>query len=134
MAKKVSLTDSEWQIIQLLWDSSPLTITQMEKLLKEKTGWSRHLIISFLKRMLTKEAVTYEDDGRTKHFYPAVAKEDIYLTETKTFLSKLYEGKIGLMISAMVEHEELTENEIDELINILNKSKEGGDGTCLKSS
>jgi len=134
MAKKVSLTDSEWQIIQLLWNTAPLTITQMEKLLKEKTGWSRHLIISFLKRMLAKEAVTFEDGGKAKHFYPAVAKEDVYLTETKSFLSKLYEGKIGLMISAMVENEELSTDEIDELINILNKSKESGDGTCPKSS
>ena len=127
MNKAAILTDSEWQIMQLLWENAPLTITQMGKLLKDKTDWSKHTIISFLRRMQTKNAITVEDDGRVKRFYPAIAKEDIYLTETKTFLSKLYEGKVGLMISSMVDNEELKEDEIDELINILNKSKGGGE-------
>jgi len=127
MHKATDLTDSEWQIMELLWDDAPLTITQMEKLLKAKTGWTRHLIISFLKRMLTKATVRFEDNGKVKRFYPAIAKEDAYLMETKTFLSKLYKGKIGLMLSSLVENKELNEDEIKELINILNSSKEGGE-------
>ena len=127
MHKATDLTDSEWQIMELLWDDAPLTITQMEKLLKDKTGWTRHLIISFLKRMLTKATVRFEDNGKVKRFYPAIAKEDTYLMETKTFLSKLYKGKIGLMLSSLVENKELNEDEINELINILNTSREGGE-------
>ncbi|MDR1914880.1 MAG: BlaI/MecI/CopY family transcriptional regulator [Clostridiales bacterium] len=126
MNKSSILTDSEWQIMQLLWNDSPLTITKMEKLLKDKTSWSKHVIISFLKRMLTKETITVKDDGRVKRFYPILTKKDIYLTETKTFLTKLYEGKLGLMISSLVDNDELKEDEIDELISILNKSKETG--------
>ena len=133
MLKKISLTGSEWQIMLLLWNTAPLTITQMEKLMKDKTGWSRHALISFLKRMLTKEAITVEDDGRVKRFYPAIAKDDAFTTETQSFLSKLYDGKIGLMISSMVDNEELKEDEIEELISILNKSKKGGESACLKS-
>jgi len=127
MHKATDLTDSEWQIMELLWDDAPLTITQMEKLLKDKTGWTRHLIISFLKRMLTKATVRFEDNGKVKLFYPVIAKEDAYLTETKTFLSKLYKGKIGLMLSSLVENKELNEDEINELISILNTSREGGE-------
>lgn len=126
MHKSTALTDSEWQIMQLLWEDAPLTLTQMGKLLKDKTGWTRHTIISLLRRMQTKESITVEDDGKVKRFYPAIAKDDIYLTETKTFLSKLFDGKVGLMLSSMVVNEELKEDEIDELIKILNKSKEGG--------
>jgi len=134
MNKGVLITDSEWQIMQLLWKDAPLTITKLEKLLKDKTGWTKHTIITILRRMQTKETVTVEDNGRVKQFYPAFTKEDIYLTETKTFLSKLYEGKVGLMLSSMVDNEELREDEIDELINLLNKSKESGDKACSKSS
>jgi BlaI family penicillinase repressor len=133
MVKKVSLTDSEWQIIKLLWDNAPLTITQMEKLLKGTTGWSRHTLISLLKRMMTKETITIEDDGKVKRFYPAISKDNAYLTETQSFLSKLYDGKIGLMISSMANNEELNEDEINELITILNKLKEGEESACSKS-
>ena len=123
MVKRVSLTDSEWQIIKLLWDDAPLTITQMEKLLKDTTGWSRHTLISLLKRMLTKETITFEDDGRVKRFFPAITKDEAYVTETKSFLSKLYDGKIGLMVSSMADNEELDEDDINELYEILNKMK-----------
>jgi len=132
MVKKVSLTDSEWQIIKLLWDNAPLTIAQMEKLLKDTKGWSRHALISLLKRMQTKETITVEDDGKAKRFFPAITKDDAYVTETQTFLSKLYNGKIGLMLSSMADNEELNDEDIKELSDILNKLKEGGGATCLK--
>jgi BlaI family penicillinase repressor len=125
MKKKVSLTDSEWQIMQLLWKNAPLTITQIEKELKDKTGWSKHSIISFLKRMLTKGVITVEETGKAIQFYPAAEQEETYIEETKSFLSKLYGGSIGLMMSSMVDRAELNEEEIEELIDILNKSKKG---------
>jgi BlaI family penicillinase repressor len=126
MSVKVGLTDAEWQIIQLLWEHAPLTISQIEKTLKDKTGWSKHTVISLLKRMMSKGTVRAEDDGRVKLFWPVPGKEDVYAEETQSFLKRLYNGKIGLMLSAMVDKEDLADSEIDELMEILQKSKGGG--------
>ena len=47
----MKLSDGEWKIIQLLWKESPQTIIQLTKALDEETGWTKHTVISYLKRM-----------------------------------------------------------------------------------
>ncbi len=123
MNKAVGLTDSEWKIMLLLWKNAPLTITQMEHLMKEETGWSKHTIISFLKRMLKKDAIYVEEAQPAKLFYPKLDKSEAVREETHSFLQKLYGGSVGLMVSSLVQQEELSDAEIDDLMNMLRSSK-----------
>ena len=41
------VTESEWKILQQLWQHEPLTIMQLTHALEQETGWSKHTIISF---------------------------------------------------------------------------------------
>ena len=52
-------------------------------------------------------------------------KEDAAQSETKSFLDKVYGGRLGLMMSAMVDSQTLTQEDIDELTAILENAKEG---------
>lgn len=122
---KVNLSDSEWKLMNQLWDRSPLTITELTAALKIQTGWSKNTIITMLSRLEAKGAVRYEDGLRAKQYYPALAREDATLAETESFLDKVYGGSFGLMMSAMVESRSLTEEDIAELSAILKKA--GGD-------
>ena len=57
---------------------------------------------------------------RAKLYFPAVGREDAIEAETETFLDKI--GGLGLLMSAMVEKNALTENDIAELSAILEKA------------
>lgn len=67
-----------------------------------------------------KEAVRHEEGRRAKLYFPAVGREDAIEAETETFLDKI--GGLGLLMSAMVEKNALTENDIAELSAILEKA------------
>ena len=56
----VQLSNYEWKIMNLIWDEQPRTITQLTKALAEETGWSKHTVITYLKRLESKGAVHYE--------------------------------------------------------------------------
>ncbi len=130
MNKAVGLTDSEWKIMLLLWEHSPHTITQIERSLKEETGWSKHSIISFLKRMLKKGAIRVEESQPARLFYPKLEKSEVVREETHSFLDKLYGGNVGLMVSFLIQQEKMSNEEIDELVDILRSTKRGeGGGT-----
>ena len=92
----VSLSDSEWKLMNQLWHTPPYTITQLVALFKQDTGWSKHTIISMLNRLETKGAVGYEAGGRAKLFYPIIDREQAQIKETQGFLSRLYGGSLGL--------------------------------------
>lgn len=117
---QMNLSDSEWKLMNHLWDGSPHTITELTAAVKEETGWSKNTVITMLSRLEGKNAVRHEEGRRAKLYFPAVGREDAIEAETETFLDKI--GGLGLLMSAMVEKNALTENDIAELSAILEKA------------
>jgi len=123
---KINLSDSEWKLMNRLWDHAPMTITELTAALKGETGWTKNTIITMLSRLEAKEAVRHEEGLRAKQYYPCLAREDATRAETASFLDKVYGGSLGLMMSAMVQSHALTEADIAELSAILEQA--GGEG------
>ena len=121
---KVSLSDGEWKLMNKLWEKPSRTIAQLTAALQPETGWSKHTVITMLNRLEGKGAVSH-DGGTPRHYSATLAKEDAARAETRSFLDKVYGGRLGLMMSAMVDSRSLTQQDIDELAAILEKAKEG---------
>ncbi len=121
---KVSLSDGEWKLMYKLWEEPSRTIAQLTAALQPETGWGKHTVITMLNRLEGKGAVSH-DGGTPRHYSATLAKEDAARAETRSFLDKVYGGRLGLMMSAMVDSRSLTQQDIDELAAILEKAKEG---------
>ena len=117
---KIDLSNSEWKLMNRLWQKPPMTIAELTAAMKEGTGWSKNTIITMLSRLEAKGAVRHEEGRRAKLYFPAVDREDAIEAETETFLDKI--GGLGLLMSAMVERNALTEDDIAELTAILEKA------------
>lgn len=120
---KLTLSDAEWKIMKLLWEDAPRTIMGLTAALADETGWTKHTVITLLGRMEQKGAVRHEPGARAKQFYPAVPREEITAAETASFLGKVFDGRLGLMLNTMVTQKGLTDEEIDELYAILEEAK-----------
>lgn len=120
--KKPKLTDSEWKIMMLLWDKSPLTCRQIEDALKDETGWSRHTIISFLKRMMKKNCVRMEEATPARLYYPLLNKNETILKATRSFATKIFDGKMGLLVSSLADSEDITKDEINSMLKSLQQA------------
>lgn len=124
--KKINLSNGEWSIMNVLWQDAPKTITQLTTALKESKEWSKHTIITMLRRMESKGVVRYEKRIKAKAYYPTVDQTETALEETESFLERVYSGSIGLMVNTMVEKNSLSKEEINELYAILRKAEEEG--------
>ena len=124
---KPELSDGEWILMKALWESAPMTITQLTAAMKDTTGWTKHTIISMLSRMETKGVVRYESNGRAKLYFPVLRQEEAVRQETSHFLNKVFDGHLGIMLNAMVDSRSLTPEDLEELSAILEKAKGGND-------
>lgn len=126
----VKLSEAEWKVMSLLWEEAPQTMMQITNHFKKTTGWTKHTVMTFLRRMEEKGAVRYEEGERAKLYYPRVERTEAVMQETEEFLEKVFDGRMGLMLNTMVEQEALSREEIAELHEILRraeeKSAEGG--------
>ena len=123
---KFSLTNSEWEIYECLWEKSPLTLVQIARRFAERTGLARSTGETMVLRMEKKGLFRVERDGRAKQYYPIISRQEASKRETKSFLDRVYGGRIGSLVNAMAD-EELTREEIDELYSILKRAEEKRD-------
>ena len=119
----INLTEAEWKIMVLLWEKAPKTITQLTHALENQTGWTKHTIISLLRRMAEKGTVRVEDTGRVKLFYPLAEKDSVAKEQTQTLLSRLFNGNPMLLMHTMVERGDLTEEDLAELSALIEKKR-----------
>lgn len=123
--KKVNLSDAEWKIMNLLWERAPQTMMQLTSALKPETGWTKHTVMSFLKRMEEKKALHYEEGEKAKLYYPDLKKEEAVLLETEDFLEKVFQGRMGMMLNTMVQQQALSREDLEELHKILEDAEKG---------
>ena len=120
----IKLSESEWKVMNLLWEDAPQTMMQITSHFKDTTGWTKHTVMTFLRRMEEKGAIHYEEGERAKLYYPDIEKDEAVLWETEEFLDKVFNGRMGLMLNTMVEKKALSKDEINELYEILKRSEE----------
>lgn len=121
----VNLTNSEWYVMDCLWQRSPMTVMELAAALRDRLGWAKSTTITTLRRMEDKGLVICRTQGRTRHYSSAVPRERAVRGETRSFLDKVYRGSVGLMVSALAQDKALSRAEIDELYEILRKAEEG---------
>ena len=123
---KNTLTPTEWNLMECLWDHAPRTGREAVEYLEEKMGWSRSTTLTLLRRMTEQGLIRCEEAGGVKTYSPLLPREEAALRETDSFLGRVYKGSVSMMVSAMTEKKALSREEIDALYAIL-KEAEGKD-------
>lgn len=119
MKEEIKVTNSEWYVMNCLWEKSHLSLMQLVPLLKESAGWSKSTSATMVRRMTERDLIGYEENGKTKYFFPKVKKQDVVVQETRDFLQRIYDGSVGMMMSALVRQNDLSQEDILELQEIL---------------
>lgn len=95
---------------------------QITNALKEETGWTKHTVMSFLKRMEEKGALHYVEGEKARLYYPDLKKEEAALQETEDFLDRVFQGRMGIMLNTMVQQRALSREDVEELHKILERA------------
>ncbi len=123
----IALTEAEWEVMQCLWDRSPMTGREVTENLHTRMGWSRSTSLTLLRRLEAKGAVVGNTDSDVKLFRPLIGKDEVAVRETQSLLNRAYKGSLSLLVSAFTKDQTLSQNEIDELYSILREMEERQD-------
>ena len=126
----IHLSDGEWKLMKVLWAQQPQTLAQLVAALDEQTGWTKATVFMMLKRLIARDAVMMDDSGKYQQYSAAISYADVEPEETESFLSKVYGGSVGLMVSNLVGRGALSEQEIQELKAILDAAEAQEDPPC----
>ena len=120
---QIRLSDGEWKLMKTLWARQPRTLAELVSALDKDTGWSRATIFMMLKRLIAKGTVTMDSSGKFQKYSAAITYADVEPEEAESFLSKVYGGSVGMMVSNLVDRGALSERDIQELRAILDAAE-----------
>jgi len=111
-----------------LWRVHPQTAGQLAEALAGKTTWSLTTLKTLLTRLTSKQALTFEKQGREYLYSPCVTEDACVRAESTSFLKRVFDGALTPMVAAFLEREELSPEDIAELKKLLEKKEGGRDG------
>ncbi len=121
--KAISLSNSEWHIMENLWEQSPKTATQLIKAMEEETGWAKSTTKTVLKRMEQKGCIAYREGEKAREYYPLLKRDEVVESETSSFINRIYNGSLGLMVNTLVKKQEISDEEMEELYRIIKNAR-----------
>ena len=117
--ENIILQQSEWIIMEKLWEEHPRTIMRLYHALKENPGWTKSTVNTLLGRMVDKGIIYYEQGTKAKQYYPNVNRDDAALAETESLIERVYQGSVSMMMNTLVKKKAFSKEEIRSLYDIL---------------
>lgn len=116
------ISDSEWTIMEALWESAPQTASEVTKTLRASTNWAENTVRTLLTRLVEKGALkTAENASGTRTFLPAVKREACVRAESQSFLDRIFGGAAKPLLVHFAQNSKLTAEEIKELKKLLDQ-------------
>ena len=124
MSKLPQISEAEFEVMKVIWKYAPISTNEVTEKLTQTTDWSPKTIQTMLKRLVTKNALTYEKQSRVFVYTPLVPETEYIRQESNSFLNKYYNGNIVSMLTSYLEDDKLSKTELDTLRHLLSDTHE----------
>lgn len=114
--------ESEYRFCLILWEQEPVTAVDLAKLCQARLGWKRTTTYTVIKR-LGERGVLKNDNGTVTSL---ISKEDAQAGEIDDLVEKKFEGSLPAFIAAFTKRQTLSDKELDEVQQMIDRIRKGG--------
>jgi BlaI family transcriptional regulator, penicillinase repressor len=120
----MKLTNSEWQLMNCLWERHPATARGIAERLPEDVKWAYTTIRTLLARLADKGAIREYKEGNTSLYEPILTRENARRSALKTLVNQAFDGAYGPLMHFLVNDRKLTDEQRRTLAEILDQQSE----------
>jgi predicted transcriptional regulator len=117
MSERIS--DAEHAVMEVLWDESPLTAQEVVERIPATRDWTANTVKTLLGRLLAKNIIGHEEEGRRYRYRPLVARGDYVEGESRRLMDRLFGGKLTPLVAHLAERDAITDEDIAEIEALL---------------
>lgn len=115
MKRTARISDAEREVLNLLWDRSPQTVSELIASLTPTRSWKTQTVYVLLRRLIEKGFVTVNRDVQPHQFSPTMTEEESLVKGSgKSFFS---------LVASFIESDSVTEEDIDALSELLESKR-----------
>jgi BlaI family penicillinase repressor len=119
MAMIPRISDAEWDVMKVLWERGAAPAADVVAALAGHKDWSPRTVKTLLNRLVRKGALEYEVNGRHYLYRARVARDACVRRETRSFLSRVFDGAAAPSLARFIEAADLSGAELRQLRDML---------------
>jgi len=120
---KTRITQSELDIMDVLWDESPLAASDVAERLERQKDWNIRTVKTLLSRLVEKRALSTQQDGRRYLYAPLISKDSYAANATRNLSNRLFGGRAAPLVAQLAKGEGLSDDDIAELEALIRELK-----------
>ncbi len=117
----IKISDAELEIMQVIWDKSPISTNEIVEVMAHKKSWNMRTVHTLISRLEKKGAIEHKKEGRLYIYSPLVKRQDYIVSESRSFARRFYNGTVGKMVMSFIDADVLSDEEIAELKKMLDE-------------
>lgn len=120
----MKLTESEWQIMNALWQEHPATAREIAGRLPDEIRWAYTTIKTLLSRLVVKQAVSERKQGNASVYEPLVTRDRARRSAVRSLLNQAFDGAVEPMLHFLARDRKLSDAQRRELARLLREEDE----------
>ena len=119
----MQISDAEWQVMKIIWMQGEQTSTDLIKVLEKRFSWSKSTIQTLLARLVEKECLTREKQGKSFVYSALLTLDDSRGLMVQDIKDKLCSRRIKLLLGDLIEECDFTLADLNQLQQVLEEKK-----------
>ena len=119
----MQISDAEWQVMKIIWMQGEQTSTDLIKVLEKRFSWSKSTIHTLLARLVEKECLTREKQGKSFVYSAILTLDDSRGLMVQDIKDKLCSRRIKLLLADLIKECDFTHADLNQLQQVLEEKK-----------
>jgi len=117
MENELKLSNADYRLLSIVWDSEPIASPELCKLAESQLGWKRTTTYTVLKRLCNKGVLQNENTIVTSK----IKRDHIQEVESRRIVSRIFDGSLPKFITAFLGKEKISDNEAEQIKQIIDE-------------
>ncbi|MFM7604802.1 MAG: BlaI/MecI/CopY family transcriptional regulator [Prosthecobacter sp.] len=128
------ISDAEWTVMKVFWERGTSTLSDVVRELEGRLHWKPRTVQSLIRRLSEKGALAVEVAGREFRYTPAVDQSHCQLKESRTFLERVFNGRLTPFVTGLMEREEVSKDDLAALREVLAQAEHRTKSSLIDSN
>ena len=125
LANDINITDCEWEVMRVVWTFKAATSRQIIDILEQKYQFKPTTTKTYLSRLVKKGALSTIKKGREYIYQAQFGEQAANNQAVQNIFNQLCAKTRGHTLINLVESTELAKDDIEDLLNVLQKKVNG---------
>lgn len=117
---QIALAEREAQLMEVLWDHGPSTVTDVQGCLVDELAYTT--VLSHLRTLEAKGYVGHSEEGRAHRYRALIERADAQAGAIEVLVSRLFKGSSDALLLHLVSSDKLSAKQVQRIEERLKKN------------